>query len=257
MSHKALTRKILSHTKLFSENTPNDSIRGYFRRKQDQLKQSTSQNFCDVPLPMCAHFLISKKTSVPTATRLCLYYTCTMGPQKDPPKWIKSAAKAYLLELVRNEEIPARMKAKAVHEQFCKHRSEFVQFGDKHFASRLKAVRKKVSDRNDRAARDASALARDRVIYPRPSQDGFGLPFWPDSEAKEQLENDIDKGKHLSMSREALWYSTPVYYESLPFEVFVKHIHQEVKTRKFHTCVEDKRQEKLSKDALKHMPFAK
>jgi len=166
-----------------------------------------------------------------------------MAGTKTPPKWINSQAKAYLLNLLTEGKIPEDMAPKRVYEKHCKGCPEFALFGDKNFCSRLRSLRKKVSERSDRAARDSEALARDRMIYPRPCQDGFGLPYWPDSDAKKLLERDIDEENHLNTKTYALWMSKPEHYESIPCEVFVKRIHQEVKTRKFHTYVDDKRKE--------------
>lgn len=180
-----------------------------------------------------------------------------MTPSKqNPPKWINSPAKACLINLLTKEEIPSEMKPKAVYEKFCKHRPEFSVFKDNNFGSRLKALRDKVKDRNNRAVRDEAAFRHDRLIYPRPCQDGFGLPHWPDSEAKELLNQDIDQGKHLILSKEDLWKSKPEYWECFPFEIFVKHVHQEIKTRKFHQYVADKRENKIAKTVLDNMPFS-
>jgi len=181
----------------------------------------------------------------------------SMSSNKQEPKWIKSPAKAYLLDLIEKGKVPSTLKPREVHDEFCVNRPEFQAFGYKHFSNRLRALREKVADRNDRADRDAAALASDRLLHPRPNQDGFGLPYWPDSEAKEVLCEDIDRGNHLTMTKEQLWSSKPEHYESFPFDVFVKHVHQEVKTRKFHAYIADKAKKVISENALKHMPFAK
>jgi len=161
------------------------------------------------------------------------------------------------LDQLTKGQIPASMTPKDACANFCVDRPEFILFGDTNFAGRLRSLRKKVVDRNDRAKRDAQALARDRLAHPRPSQDGFGLPHWPDAEAKELLEEDVDQGNHLTMSKHALWKSKPEHCGSMPHESFVKHVHQEAKTRKFHAYVEDKRKDKIAKSALKNMPFSK
>lgn len=178
-----------------------------------------------------------------------------MASKKDQaPKWISSDAKALLIELVKKGEVPADMKPKKVFETFCKDRPEFKLVGDANFASRLKGVRDKIKDKNFSAERDAAALAHDRMLHPRPHEDGFGLPFWPDAEAKKLLDKDIDNNLHNTMTKTALWKSRAECYECFPFEIFVKRIHQEVKTRKFHAHCEDKANKKISKKDIENIP---
>jgi len=177
-----------------------------------------------------------------------------MGKSIEEHPWKDSEAKQHLEDLIRNNKIPATAKPKQVYETHCQHRSEFKDFGNKNFAGRLRALREKLTKKNDRAARDARALAQDRLVYPRPHQDGFGLPLWPTSHARTLLGLDMDHEKHLSMTREELWASRPEHFEDFPFAIFVKHIHQEVKTRKFHTYCRDKAEQKLTKKQLENIP---
>jgi len=173
-------------------------------------------------------------------------------------KWIKSnTAKAHLLDLIRKKEIPEDMKPKQVFEACCKHRPEFELFGDNDFSSRLRSLRAKVTDQDDKAARDATALAGDRLLCPRPVMDGFGLPCWPDAEAKELLEMDVREGKHNEMTKEELFLSRTECSESIPYHVFIKWVHQEARTQKFHAHVTDKRNNKIAKQHIENMPFAK
>mgnify|MGYP000679596165 CR=1 FL=1 len=173
----------------------------------------------------------------------------------DPPEWKDSAARAHLCDLLMKKQIPAELKPKQVHEQFCKNHATFKVFKyDKNFAARLRYLRTKTVERNDRAARDSAALTADRLIYARPYNDGFGLPLWATSDAKASLCDDIDNNKHKTMTKEALWCSRAECYEFFPFDKFVKHIHQEVKTRKFHKYCKDKADKKIAKKLLKNMP---
>jgi len=178
----------------------------------------------------------------------------TMSSTKNE-KWVKSAAKGYLMKLLTENKIPADMKPKEVFEAFCKDRPEFASFGhDKLFSGRLRALRIKVLEGKDRATIAAAALENDRRIYPRPHQDGFGLPYWPDSEAKALLSDDIDNGKHVTMTKLQLWSSRPQHADCYPFEIFVKHVHQEIKTRKFHVCCNDKAKKLIPQLVLGNMP---
>jgi len=178
-----------------------------------------------------------------------------MAPKaKKEEKWVKSAAKEHLLNLLKVDKIPSEMTPKEVFERFCAPKTE-LNFGEKRlFSGRLRSLRNKVAEKNVIAARDAAAFAKDQVIYPRLHQDGYGLPHWPDSDAKAFLCKDIDQGLHLSLSMGALWSSRPEHTEHFPFSTFVKHVHQEVKTRKFHQCCKDKADKKISQKALANIP---
>jgi len=180
-----------------------------------------------------------------------------MTDKQAKPKWIKSDAKGYLRNLLTKGDIPNEMRPKQVHQHYCKDRPEFEPFGDKNFASRLKSLRDKVKDRNDKTARDAAALTRDRNTYPRPVMDGFGLPHWPDCDAKELLEQDVNDKRHETLTRQALWESRPECMENFPFDMFVKHVHQAMKTRKFHAYVDDKKNNRIAKKDLENVPFSK
>lgn len=166
-------------------------------------------------------------------------------PESKGPKWRKSPAQYYVYDGLKNGVIPLEgMAPKEVYENYCKDRPEFAAFGDKNFASRLRSLRAKVADKNNRAARDGAFLTDDRKVYPRPSQDAFGLPYWPDSDAKVKLAEDMDAGKHKILSGEQLWASRPEYYENYPVDTFIKHIFQEERSRKFLLYCQEQRNKK-------------
>jgi hypothetical protein len=60
------------------------------------------------------------------------------------------------------------------------------------------------------------------------------------------LKHDVDRGKHEIMKPKAL-YDTQIEYQDYPLVVFQKHIHQEVKWRKFVAYCQDKAEKKKSK----------
>jgi len=119
-------------------------------------------------------------------------------------EWKNSGARNHLCNLPLKNQIPADMKPKQVHAQFCKDDETFHLFAHGNFASRLRHPRSNVCDRNDKAARDAAAFTADCLICPRPCSDGFGLPLWATAEAKKLLCDDIDNGRHKSTTREEL-----------------------------------------------------
>jgi len=140
------------------------------------------------------------------------------------------------------------MPPNQVHETFCQNKPEFSVFKDENFASRLRSLRNKVKEKNTRADVDAAALAHDRAMFPRPVQDGCGLPHWADSDAKARLIEDIDTGRCKTMSKEDLWTSSEACCKNYPFDVFVKHCHQEIKSRKFVACCKEQREKKRKMD---------
>ena len=165
--------------------------------------------------------------------------------QNKKPKWRNSPAQVFLYNGLKDGTIPMEgMPPKEVYEKFCKDQPAFKEFGDELFGSRLRSLREKVSDKKSKATRDALALEADRLVHPRPTHDGYGMLFWPDSEAKELLATDIDNGKLLYLSKEALWSTRKEYYENFPQDLFIKHVFQELKSRKFKRYVEDQRQKK-------------
>jgi len=61
------------------------------------------------------------------------------------------------------------------------------------------------------------------------------------------LEADIDAGLHAQKSREELWESRDEHLLCFPFDVFMKHLHQAVRSSKFVKHRQDTRAKTLSK----------
>lgn len=168
-----------------------------------------------------------------------------MDKKKD---WRTSQAKSFLYNGLRDGSIPLtgdEMSAAVVYREFCQNKEEFEAFPyDKHFAARLGRLRKLVSTENSKLERDAKAFYHDREIYPAPTHDAFGTLFWPTSEARKMLSEDIDCGKHKAMKPKELWSSRAEYYNNFPLDIFTKHIHQEIKSRKYLAYLKDKASKK-------------
>lgn len=124
------------------------------------------------------------------------------------------------------------MGAKEVYELYKREEPSFEKVSWKNFPERLKRLRNKVTDKNDRSARDAAALQHDRTIYPKPTHNHRNEPIWEGSVAQKFLEKDIDEGKHLLMEKKALFLSRPEY-QLFDKNVFRGHVYQELKKRKF------------------------
>lgn len=130
------------------------------------------------------------------------------------------------------------------------HPAAFANVGQSKFKERLSRLREKVVEKNDRSERDLAALRHDRAIFPRPTYNNRGVPYWPDSEAKPLLSEDIDSGKMDSFKKEkhpkkALWKSRPEY-QVFTLRTFRKKVYQELKSRKFMAYIKHKRGNKFN-----------
>jgi len=133
---------------------------------------------------------------------------------------------------------PADPGPKELFETRYQHRPEFQveNHGDPGmFSSRLRALRKQITDKHERAIVDSNALANDRLLFPEvPDNDaGRGYPKWGGSMAKSLLKADIDAGIHSTMTPAELRDTRPEY-KQFPPKVFRNHIYQDLKSRKKH-----------------------
>jgi hypothetical protein len=150
--------------------------------------------------------------------------------------WRNSTAQSILRGYLQSGEIPldGSMKPKEVWDVFCVPHPEFVGFVYKNkFANRLRYMRKQLVDKDGLADDDNAALVHDRLLFPAPTHNHRGEPRWPGSEAERFLKLDIDACKHEMMAPLQLHGTRAEYYENYPLAVFRKHIHQEVRLRKF------------------------
>ena len=111
-------------------------------------------------------------------------------------------------------------------------RPEFVEFSLDFFEKRVEHYRNKAFQEHHRASADEFALAHDRRLFPKKSTNCLGEPRWDGSLAEASLKKDIDNEKHNVLKPEALHRSRKEC-QVFALEVFRKHIHQEVKKRKY------------------------
>jgi hypothetical protein len=123
------------------------------------------------------------------------------------------------------------MEPRVVHLQ----RPEFADFKISHFRDCLRDLRRQIIEKNNSAASDSAALARDRLIYPKATHNHRGEPQWDGdgSKAEQLLRKDMDEGKHDIMKPMDLYESRKDYYDDYPLGVFRGHIHQEAGCRKY------------------------
>jgi hypothetical protein len=146
------------------------------------------------------------------------------------PNWKDSDAKKLLYQDLISGLIPLEdMEPRVVYLQ----RPEFADFEISHFRDRLRDLRRQITDKNNSAASDSAALARDRLIYPKKTHNHRGEPRWEGSEAERLLRLDMDDGKHNRMKPMDLYNSREEYYANYPLAVFRGHINQEDKRRKY------------------------
>jgi hypothetical protein len=106
-----------------------------------------------------------------------------------------------------------------------------------HFRTNLNSLRKSLKVTNDRAMADKAAVSHDQEQQLLVHQDLMRTrtianpPHWDMSEAQRFLKLDVDDGKHCTMLPKEL-RMTREEYKVFSLDVFRKHIHQEVRSRK-------------------------
>lgn len=143
----------------------------------------------------------------------------------------KSDAKRILEAELKNGSIPLDSSDMAPDVVYFQH-PEFATYPYETFRDNLNKLRKKVKAKKTRSELDSLALRHDRKSHPKPEKNNRGEPRWEGSEAERLLKLDVDNGKHNTMTPQNL-HKSRNEYEDYALTVFRKHIHQEVKTRKF------------------------
>jgi hypothetical protein len=141
--------------------------------------------------------------------------------------WRNSDAKKLLLEWILEGRV-AGMKPKQVYALD----DIFKPFKYDNFVGNLNRLRKKVGTRLVLVEFDQAAFDHDQLLYPTSATTQRGYPRWPGHEAKRLLKEDIDEGKHETMTPLALYKTRPAEYGQFPLDVFRDHLYQEVRGRK-------------------------
>ena len=177
--------------------------------------------------------------------------------ESDPPQWRNSRAREYLMGLIMAGKIPSKdaIKPKQVYDQYLKHRREFKHFQnytELQFAGKLKYLRDKFEEKQDRRKEDAAAFAHDRTIFPARTQDTKGRPIWAGSETQRLLREDIKAGKHKKIKPKYLYESREEFYDrGFDQDFFRNKIYQEEKALKRVAWVKDKAEKKKKKEEKK------
>ena len=147
--------------------------------------------------------------------------------------WNNSTAKGLLQRDLATGTIPLSghvMGSRAVYES----RPEYAVYSFDLFTRRLATLRREAKSQNARRAADATALLRDRHLYPPPTHDEHGSLRWEGSAAETLLKADIANDLHKQMQPREL-HQTRAEYQVFNADIFRGHIYQEVKRRKFMT----------------------
>lgn len=159
--------------------------------------------------------------------------------------WKKSRTKARLCELLWSGELPLDgMEPAEVfqYEPLFPLETKYRLFGGR--LERLcESIRKLKSDIDE----DEAGLKRDRALYPMTTHDTRERLHWQGSPAELALrahikatfvvvsENGRDVKKHLreKMIPDRVLYDSNPEYNKYPYQIFRKHVAQEVKTQKY------------------------
>jgi hypothetical protein len=174
-----------------------------------------------------------------------------MSTTKEATKdsWAKSDAKRILEAELKKGTIPLDASDMAPDVVYLQH-PEFATFQYEKFRDNLNKLRKKIKGKKTRSELDSLALQRDRKSHPKPEKNNRGEPRWEGSEAERLLKLDVDNGKHNAMTPRNL-HKSRKEYQDYALDVFRKHIHQEVKTRKFIKQRKDRAEKKKNKKSNK------
>lgn len=144
-------------------------------------------------------------------------------------QWRNSHAKEILLNKLMDGTIPLTKEELGPNEVYKLH-AEFQEFPYINFRTNLNSLRKEVKAQKAKTMVDEAALQHDRGITRRTiSQRGY--PFWPLSEARELLIQDLQEMKNASIKMTAkVLHSSRAEYQVYPLPAFRDYIGQELRS---------------------------
>ena len=162
--------------------------------------------------------------------------------------WTKSDAKQVIMNDLQNGILSidaAEVSAEAAWDVY----TDTAEFSDvlfEQFKERLRDHRRKVRGDMLRATSETEALAHDRGLFPRQTENNRGEIVFDLSPAKELLRADVAEGKHNRMTPSQLQHSR-VEYHPFDSKKFKHRIYQEVRRVKFLNYLNQKRLIKATK----------
>ena len=157
-------------------------------------------------------------------------------------KWRKSKAKQVLYEMIMEGIISDVDDESENIEEIYLMNEEFAKYDYGKFADRLSTIRDKIKELNKRAEQDDLAFKRYAKNHKTEVSEftSRGYVHWKGSDARELLLDDIEEGKHKTMTPMQLWKSREEYKEGFPLHAFRSKLHQELRTAKYLFTLEEK-----------------
>ena len=180
-------------------------------------------------------------------------------PEPDVP-WQDSAAKSLLFEDLMNGDVPLEAgNGGPTARQIYESRPEFIEYHWSKFTTRLGALCKFVKERLDRAKDDEECYLNYIHNHEPATHDASGEPVWEGSDAQRLLKLDMDANYLDNHTIRDLFYHRDEYSRNFTYRKFYKHVHQEIRLRKYENFLElkakkhqEKRQEGHLKQKEKH-----
>jgi hypothetical protein len=149
-------------------------------------------------------------------------------------KWEKSHAKKILYNMIMEGSIPDEDDESEDLERIYIMHEEFSKYDYFKFKDRLSRLRKKIQDLNRRADDDWEAYQVYISNHKPAIFSSKGYIQWQGSTAQEMLWEDMEAGKHKTMTPKELWLSREdVYVKEFPLDAFRSKLQQEIRTAKY------------------------
>jgi hypothetical protein len=140
--------------------------------------------------------------------------------------WKKSKAKELLTILIMEGEIDeSTLYAEVYYSDL-----EFQKYPKTNFRTNLKNLISALRKKEEWAAYDNRVLISDTIRFPRAQVTSRGHAFWDTSKAAALMKQDINEKVYETMSMQDFHESNKAYLE-FDYDVFRKHVHQEINSR--------------------------
>jgi hypothetical protein len=147
--------------------------------------------------------------------------------KKEPTVW--EIAKPHLHQAILDKTIPFEWS----YQRLWTSNELYQAVPYKNFVPDYKRLKESTAKNQDRAERDAKALATNRVAHPIVMHPhNFDEPHWDGSETQRELMVAIDEGLHKRRYKPAALRNTKASLQFFSVEKFGKHVPQEVSLRR-------------------------
>jgi hypothetical protein len=154
--------------------------------------------------------------------------------KKKKDNWRKSKAKQILYEMLMDGTVPMEDDPNMPLEDIYLLDEEFDKFDFSRFEGRLKRLRKKIVENDNRADNDLEAFRNYKASHKPSLFSHKGYIQWQGSTAQELLWDDLDAYlKDPTKKPKDLWMSRKEYRDEFPLDAFRDKIKQEIRTDKY------------------------